>query len=58
MALKKDFLSFSRAKYHIPLGLLEQYATKGAKQRDDNKLNQALQRIILYNLKTINEKLS
>ncbi|MBL7056334.1 Fic family protein [Candidatus Woesearchaeota archaeon] len=43
----------------IPLGLLEEYvfSTKGSKKREDKKLNQVLQRIILYNLKTINEKL-
>ncbi len=46
--------------FDIPLGLLEGYvfATKGAKERDDNRLNQILQLIILYNLKTINEKLA
>lgn len=44
----------------IPLGLLEEYvfSTKGAKKRDDKKLDQIFQQIILYNLKTINEKLS
>jgi len=44
----------------IPLGLLEEYvfSTKGAKKRDDNKLSQVLQQIILYNLKMINDKLS
>ncbi|MDP3728210.1 MAG: Fic family protein, partial [bacterium] len=43
----------------IPLGLLEEYilASKGSKKRDDHKLAQVLQRIILYNLKTMNEKL-
>jgi len=43
----------------IPLGLLEEYmfSTKGATNRDDDKLSQALQKIILYNLKTINGKL-
>ena len=46
--------------FDIPLGLLEEYifSTKGAKNRDDKKLNQALQLIILSNLKAINEKLS
>ncbi len=46
--------------FDIPLGLLEEYvfSTKGAKKRDDQKLGQILQQIILYNLKTINEKLS
>lgn len=45
--------------FDIPLGLLEEYvlSTKGAKKRDDRNLNQALQRIVLYNLKTLNEKL-
>ena len=44
----------------IPLGLLEKYvfSTKGAKKRDDRKLGQVLQQIILFNLKVINEKLS
>jgi len=45
--------------FDIPLGILEEYvfSTKGAKSRDDDKLNQALQKIIFYNLKTINGKL-
>ncbi|MCK5025792.1 MAG: Fic family protein [Nanoarchaeota archaeon] len=44
----------------IPLGMLEEYvfSTKGAKKREDKKLGQVFQQIILYNLKTINEKLS
>ena len=44
----------------IPLGLLENYlfSTKGAKKRDDKKLNQVFQIIILYNLKVINEQLA
>ena len=46
--------------FDIPLGMLEEYvfSTKGANKRDDHKLCQVLQKIILYNLKTINEKLS
>ncbi|MFH0701165.1 MAG: Fic family protein [Candidatus Woesearchaeota archaeon] len=46
--------------FDIPLGLLEEYvfSTKGAKKRDDHRLSQVLQQIILYNLKTINEKLA
>jgi len=46
--------------FDIPLGLLEEYvfSTKGAKKRDDKKLGQVLQQIILHNLKTINERLS
>ncbi len=46
--------------FDIPLGLLEEYvfSTKGAKKRDDQKLGQIIQQIILHNLKTINEKLS
>ena len=46
--------------FDIPLGLLEEYvfSTKGAKKRNDQKLGQIIQQIILYNLKTINEKLS
>jgi len=46
--------------FDIPLGLLEEYvfSTKGARARDDKKLSQVIQQIILYNLKTINEKLS
>lgn len=44
----------------IPLGLLEEYLSnsKGAKKRDDKKLSILLQRIILYNIKAINERLS
>jgi len=44
----------------IPLGMLEEYvfSTKGAKKRDDKKLSQVLQQIIMFNLKAINEKLS
>lgn len=44
----------------IPLGMLEGYlaSTKGAKKRDDKKLVQVFQQIILYNLKSINDKLS
>ena len=43
----------------IPLGLLEGYlfSTKGAKKRDDKRLNQVFQSVILYNLKIINEQL-
>ena len=46
--------------FDIPVGLLEEYvfSTKGSKKRDDEKISQVLQQIILYNLKTINEKLS
>ncbi|MBD3204211.1 hypothetical protein GF327_07995 [Candidatus Woesearchaeota archaeon] len=46
--------------FDIPLGLLESYldSTKGAKKREDTELNQMLQLVILYNLKTINEKLT
>ncbi len=46
--------------FDIPLGLLEGYvfSTKGAKKRDDHRLGQVLQQIILYNLKTINENLA
>ena len=43
----------------IPFGLLDEYvaSTKGSKKREDEKLNKNLQKIILYNLKKINEKL-
>lgn len=43
----------------IPLGLLEEYlgVTKGASQRNDDFLFQTLQKIILYNLKLINDRL-
>ncbi len=45
--------------FDFPLGLLEEYifSTKGAKKRDDHKLGQVLQQIILYNLKAIDENL-
>jgi fido (protein-threonine AMPylation protein) len=41
----------------IPLGLLEEYlsSTKGSRERDDKKLSLVLQRVILYNLKSMNE---
>ena len=44
----------------IPFGLLDEYLnyTKGSKSREDAKLYQSLQKIILFNLKKINEKLS
>ena len=43
----------------IPFGLLDEYLsyTKGSKKREDIKLYQNLQKIILFNLKKINEKL-
>jgi fido (protein-threonine AMPylation protein) len=43
----------------IPLGLLEEYlfSTKGSKKRDDKKFSIVLQRIILYNLKSMNERM-
>lgn len=46
--------------FDIPLGLLEEYvfSTKGAKMRKDAELKQVLERIILFNLKAINAKLS
>lgn len=46
--------------FDIPLGLLEEYifSSKGAKKRDDQKLNQVIQKIIISNLKAINDKLS
>ena len=44
----------------IPLGLLDEYLnyTKGSKSREDIKLYRSLQKIILFNLKKINKKLS
>ncbi len=44
----------------IPFGLLDEYLnyTKCSKKREDIKLYRTLQKIILYNLKKINEKLS
>lgn len=44
----------------IPFGLLDEYLnyTKSSKKREDSKLYQSLQKIILFNLKKINEKLS
>lgn len=46
--------------FDIPLGLLEEYlfCTKASKKREDEVLNKALQKIILYNLRVINERLS
>jgi len=43
----------------IPFGLLDEYLsyTKGSKKREDEKLMQNLQKIILYNLRKINEKM-
>ncbi len=43
----------------IPLGLLDEYLddTKGSKKREDEKLYRTLQKIILFNLKKINEML-
>ncbi len=43
----------------IPFGLLDEYLnyTKGSKKREDAKLYRTLQKIILFNLKKINEKL-
>jgi len=44
----------------IPFGLLDEYLsyTKGSKERFDKNLFEILQRIILFNLKKINERLS
>jgi len=44
----------------IPFGMLNEYleSTKASKKRIDKELTIALQKIILYNLKKINEKLS
>lgn len=46
--------------FDIPLGLLEGYvdATKGATRRSDARLLEVLRLIVIYNLKTITEKLS
>ena len=43
----------------IPFGLLDEYLsdTKGSKNREDEKLFRTLQKIVLFNLKKINEKL-
>lgn len=43
----------------IPFGLLDEYMdyTKGSKKREDKRLLQNLQKIILYNLRKINEKM-
>lgn len=44
----------------IPFGLLDEYLsnTKGSKKREDAKLYRTIQKIVLFNLKKINEKLS
>ena len=46
--------------FDIPFGLLDEYMgyTKGSKKREDEKLLQTLQKVILWNLKKINEGLS
>lgn len=43
----------------LPLGLLDEYmnCTKGAVQREDTRLYEHLQKVILFNLKTINDKI-
>jgi Fic family protein len=43
----------------LPFGLLDEYLanTKGSKKREDEKLNQTLQKIILFNIKKINNLL-
>ena len=43
----------------IPFGLLDEYLsyTKASKNREDIKLYQSLQKIILFNLKKINKKM-
>ncbi len=45
--------------FDIPFGLLDEYLghTKGSRKREDFKLYQSLQKIVLFNLKKINEKL-
>ena len=46
--------------FDIQFGLLDEYMgyTKGSKKRKDEKLFQTLQKVILWNLKKINERLS
>ncbi|HJX50962.1 hypothetical protein A3K73_08215 [Candidatus Pacearchaeota archaeon RBG_13_36_9] len=46
--------------FDIPFGLLDEYMnhTKGSKKREDKKLYQTLQKIILFNLKKINAALA
>ena len=46
--------------FDIPFGLLDEYMdyTKGSKKREDQKLFSTLQKVILWNLKKINERLS
>jgi len=46
--------------FDIPFGLLDEYLsyTKGSKKREDEKLFITLQKVILWNLKKINERLS
>ena len=52
--------SFDIPIFDIPFGLLDEYLryTKGSRSREDKNLYNALQKIILFNLKKINEKLS
>ena len=44
----------------IPVGLLDEYLsyTKGSKKRNDEKLYSHLQKVVLFNLKKINERLA
>ncbi len=46
--------------FDIPFGLLDEYLdyTKGSKKREDSKLYQNLQKIILFNLRKINKSLA
>jgi len=52
--------AFAIPVFDIPFGLLDEYldSTKGSKKREDEKLHQNFQKIILFNLKKINEKLN
>jgi Fic family protein len=53
-------LSITIPIFDIPSGLLDEYmnSTKGSKSREDKKLSGTLQKIILFNLKKINKKMS
>ncbi len=53
-------LSLDIPIFDIPFGLLDEYldCTKGSKKREDKNLYQNLQKIVLFNLRKINKRMS